>query len=95
MDGISMYSGDGSPGGPGRQIGDGYLDRLTGQLWQWTGTVWIETGDSLMGPQGPQGPKGDPGDLFPDAPNDGKLYARRNGAWVEIVIPGSIDDIGA
>ena len=30
--------------------------------------------------EGPQGPPS-----FPDAPNDGKLYARQNNEWVEIV----------
>jgi hypothetical protein len=32
------------------------------------------------------GPQGEPGAVsFPDAPADGKLYARRDGAWVEII----------
>jgi len=29
-----------------------------------------------------QGPPGPPS--FPDAPSDGKMYARKDGAWVEI-----------
>ncbi len=32
-----------------------------------------------VGPPGPPGPSG-----IPDAPNDGKLYGRKNGEWVEI-----------
>ncbi|THK37620.1 collagen-like protein [Ensifer sp. MPMI2T] len=94
-DGVSMYSGNGDPVSAGNEIGDSYLDRSDGFVWQWNGTAWSDTGQSLMGPQGPQGPKGDPGTGFPDAPNDGKLYGRRNGQWVEIVIPTTIDDIGA
>ena len=32
--------------------------------------------------EGPQGPPS-----FADAPSDGKLYGRRDGAWVEIILP--------
>lgn len=35
------------------------------------------------GPQGPQGAQGPAGDV-PEAPEDGKIYGRENGAWVEI-----------
>jgi hypothetical protein len=50
------------------------------------------------GEQGPQGPKGDTGSMGPpgggveDAPADGKMYFRQNGAWVALT---SIDQIGA
>lgn len=46
------------------------------------------------GPQGPQGPQGEPGVTFPDAPSDGKMYVRKDGAWVEIILPATIDAIG-
>jgi hypothetical protein len=36
-----------------------------------------------QGYQGVQGPKGDPGDLT-DAPNDGKMYARKSAVWAEV-----------
>lgn len=39
------------------------------------------------GPQGIQGIQGDPGPAgISDAPSDGKIYVRRNGAWEELVI---------
>lgn len=50
------------------------------------------------GAQGPQGPKGDTGPQGPGLPlppSDGALYAMQNGTWVKIVIPQSIDAIGA
>jgi hypothetical protein len=37
-----------------------------------------------QGPEGPTGPQGPAGDAFPDAPADGKTYARRNNAWIEV-----------
>ena len=55
------------------------------------GTVeeWIA---SLKGETGPQGPKGETGPQGPgglsDAPSDGKVYGRMNGAWVEISSSG-------
>jgi hypothetical protein len=39
------------------------------------------------GTQGPIGPQGPVGGNFPDAPSDGHMYVRQNGAWVEM--PGS------
>jgi hypothetical protein len=54
IDGVSMYSGDGDPVVPGNEIGDTWLDRTDGGLWQWTGT-WNDTGQSLTGPPGPAG----------------------------------------
>jgi hypothetical protein len=40
------------------------------------------------GPTGPTGPTGATGPVsFPDAPSDGHMYVRQNGAWVEM--PGS------
>lgn len=45
----------------------------------------------LQGPQGvagPAGERGEPGESFPDAPVDGKIYARRNNAWVEVTAAG-------
>jgi hypothetical protein len=42
-----------------------------------------------MGPPGPQGPQGIPGSdaAFPEAPLDGKQYARQSAAWSEVVLP--------
>ena len=38
----------------------------------------------LQGPVGPIGPQGPTGGSFADAPADGRTYARRNNAWIEI-----------
>lgn len=197
FDGVSMFSGDGDPVAAGNEIGDTWLDRLTGRLWEWSGTAWTDTGRNLMGPPGGSylsgqwyydNGQGDPdqgeiqssdafqtvwinevdaqginrslefaainiGDILlmraadgfssvqfriegaiysspfwmlagtlvatqgtisknnqlvridfilsaasggiSDAPADGKMYVRQNGAWVAIVIPTTIDEIGA
>lgn len=44
------------------------------------------------GMPGLPGPPGEPGTSFPDAPSDGKMYARMNGQWVEIVMPAVIPE---
>lgn len=180
LDGVSMHSGTGAPTAPGNEIGDSFVDGTTGHIWQWNGTTWTDTGNSLkgpqgdagtivnlkgtvptfgdlptdaapgdgwvveadgdlyvwdgtqwnnvgpiqgpegpqgpVGPQGPQGVKGDKGDTGaqgiqgPQGPqgiqgpagpgvappaSDGKTYAMKNGAWIEIVIPTTFDGIGA
>jgi hypothetical protein len=51
--------------------------------------------DGAQGPQGIPGPQGPPGVGFEDAPADGGLYCRQNGQWVKIVIPTTMDAIGA
>ncbi|MCW5567367.1 MAG: hypothetical protein KIS84_03955, partial [Dokdonella sp.] len=40
--------------------------------------------DGAQGPVGPQGPQGPAGTSFADAPSDGRTYARRDAAWIEI-----------
>jgi hypothetical protein len=40
---------------PTGAIGDAYL--VTGALWVWSGTQWVDTGN-ILGPTGPQGPTG-------------------------------------
>jgi hypothetical protein len=41
------------------------------------------------GPIGPEGPQGNPGTSFPDAPSDGQVYGRQNGAWVPLIDDGT------
>jgi hypothetical protein len=53
-----MTTGTGAPTAPGNEIGDSYMDAATGQLYQWNGTAWVATGQSLEGPAGPPGADG-------------------------------------
>lgn len=50
------------------------------------GIPGVKGDTGLQGPQGIQGVKGDKGDPggLPDAPTDGKQYARQSAAWVEV-----------
>jgi hypothetical protein len=43
----------------------------------------------IPGPQGPIGATGPLGGTFPDAPFDGTAYARKDGAWTNILDAGS------
>ncbi|MGC4026243.1 MAG: hypothetical protein QM744_14505 [Mesorhizobium sp.] len=85
-------SGDGTPGPPGPQglKGDSGVQGAQGIR----GPQGEQGPEGPMGPRGYQGPQGEPGADFPDAPTDGGLYVRCNGAWVEIQIPQTIDEIG-
>jgi hypothetical protein len=40
-----------------------------------------------QGPIGPEGPQGQPG--IADAPSDGQIYGRQNGAWVPLIDDGT------
>jgi hypothetical protein len=52
------------------------------------GTAGTDGATGPAGPAGPQGPIGNTGPAsFPDAPNDGQMYVRQNGAWVAVTIP--------
>ncbi|MEJ6847541.1 hypothetical protein V3589_15135 [Sinorhizobium fredii] len=55
IDGVSMFSGEGDPVAPGNEVGDTWLDRTDGGMWQWNGAVWNDTGENLTGPQGESG----------------------------------------
>ncbi len=48
-----------------------------------------------QGPAGPIGPQGPAGGTFADAPADGKTYARRNNAWIEIDPLGGLPSLEA
>lgn len=47
---------------------------------------------TVPGPQGPPGADGADGDV-PEAPEDGKQYARKDGAWVEVAATGGVIDL--
>ncbi|HOX71249.1 MAG TPA: hypothetical protein PLR28_03820 [Dokdonella sp.] len=48
------------------------------------GPAGLEGPQGEQGPAGPQGETGPAGTSFADAPVDGKTYARKNNAWIEI-----------
>jgi hypothetical protein len=74
--GSLWYEGSGPPGTiSGQQEEDNYLNTTNGDVYTLTGGVWTLAGN-IRGPIGPQGP------MFPDAPSDGQMYARKNAAWV-------------
>ena len=52
-----------------------------------------ETGPA--GPQGPQGDAGPAGGSFADAPADGKTYARKDNAWIEINATSGLPTLSA
>lgn len=60
-----------------------------------TGAQGIQGPKGDTGAQGPQGIQGPPGPGVAPPASDGKTYAMKNGAWVEIIIPTTIDAIGA
>jgi len=62
--------------------GAGYYPSSFLGSWQ----IVASKGDQgLQGDTGPQGSQGDLGGSFPDAPQDGFIYARQNGSWVQIL----------
>lgn len=51
--GSRWYTGSGAPGSTaGFLLGDQYLDSVTGIVWSFDGTVWVQTATDLTGPQG-------------------------------------------
>ena len=48
--------------------GDFYL-QFNGDVWEYVGTVWLQTTINLEGPTGPTGPAGGFGEIFGAAPN--------------------------
>lgn len=95
--GAPGQQGDPGPAGP---PGDPGIDGATGPAGA-DGATGPKGDTGAQGPQGiqgPQGPKGDTGPAGPGLPlpgNDGKTYAMRNGVWIEIVIPTTMDGLGA
>jgi hypothetical protein len=67
---------------------------MTARLTRLKGTA-LESGSggSQSGPPGPPGAPGANGEVggIPEAPEDGKLYARKDGEWVEIIGTGTGD----
>ena len=86
------------PAGPTGPIGPQGLTGLTGPagpqgLQGLTGAQGPAGTPGTQGPPGtpgtpgapgPQGPEGPSGGSFPDAPADGKTYARHNNSWIQI-----------
>jgi hypothetical protein len=70
--------GEPGPEGPAGPQGE---DGATGP----EGPAGPQGDTGLTGSIGPAGPQGIPGVTFPDAPVDSKQYARRDGAWIEVV----------
>lgn len=66
--------GDPGPQGPQGVKGD-------------TGAQGATGSQGPQGIQGEQGPQGNPGEV-PEAPNDGKIYGRRNLSWTEVIAGG-------
>lgn len=60
-----------------------------------TGPVGPQGDQGPQGIQGPQGVQGVPGPGLPLPPSDGQLYAMKNGVWIVITIPTTMDAIGA
>jgi hypothetical protein len=51
-----------------------------------------------QGPQGlvgPEGPAGPAGGSFPDAPSDGRVYARKNNSWIAVDPNSGLPSMGA
>jgi hypothetical protein len=82
--GVAGPKGDtGDPGAPGAKGDPGDAGA--------TGPAGADS--TVAGPAGPAGPKGDPGpagaDGISDAPQDGQLYARQDGAWALVPVGGA------
>ena len=60
-DGSSFLSGTGIPDVSTGANGDSYLDNTTGNIYTKNSGIWVDTGDSLIGPTGPIGPIGPSG----------------------------------
>lgn len=68
---LSKPSGSGAPTVLPRYVGDEYLDETAGA---WYKAVSLTTWAPLSGSN------------VTEAPEDGKIYVRRNGAWEELTI---------
>ncbi len=44
----------------GNTVGDSYINQDDGNLYVWTGSAWLDSGQ-IVGPQGPQGVQGTQG----------------------------------
>ena len=75
-----LPTGDSVPGG-GAGLPPG---NVVGQVLKWDGTDWVPGTDETGGGGGGG---------IPDAPHDGKIYGRKNGAWEQVI--GAADDPGA
>ena len=61
------------------------------------GEQGIQGIQGIQGDKGDKGDKGDPGEGgggggIPEAPEDGRKYARKDASWAEVVIPAPYDD---
>jgi hypothetical protein len=47
--GSRWTTGSGDPSGTGALLGDMYLDDVSGAVWTWDGTQWVNTGTNIQG----------------------------------------------
>lgn len=88
--GIQGPQGEQGPTGPKGDTGaDSTIPGPKGDKGD-TGDTGPAGADSTV--PGPQGPPGADGDV-PEAPKDGKQYARKDGAWVEVAATGGVIDL--
>lgn|SRR5690606_7385201 len=76
-----IWSGSTNPSNDIGNIGDFYINLSNGDLWgPKGGTGWGSSPAINL-----KGPKGDPGEVE-EAPEDGQMYVRQNGAWVVLPV---------
>src|SRR5690606_30076532 len=93
---VAQYALDGNPGPPGATGPQGIAGPQGETGPQGVAGPQGATGpQGVAGPQGETGPQGPPGTSFPDAPADGRTYARRDNAWVEIDPASSLPTVRA
>ena len=96
--GTNIYALAGTPDSNSQagKEGDVYVNTFNGEVWNYTSGVWVDSGESLVGPKGEEGTSisagntipsnatGNNGDVFVDV-QTGFVYNKVSGVWQAVV----------